>query len=183
MEHGIRERERENKKEREIEGERERGWGGTVREREFVCVCVFVIEKLIICYSFTQVCSWFNKSRACPRLHATAVVCMQWKCFCTASGHPWTNGGSSHGNKTPATLQKPLKSHISTISMFCISYRSEPRPLRNLSEIPLFSCPIYRSQITLFSLFFQGDPMYKSTFLVFFQGEQLKGKVKKICEG
>ncbi|XP_070185306.1 V-type proton ATPase 116 kDa subunit a 1-like isoform X4 [Littorina saxatilis] len=28
-----------------------------------------------------------------------------------------------------------------------------------------------------------GDPVYKDVFIIFFQGEQLKNKVKKICEG
>ena len=29
----------------------------------------------------------------------------------------------------------------------------------------------------------QGDQVYKSVFIIFFQGEQLKTRVKKICEG
>lgn len=33
------------------------------------------------------------------------------------------------------------------------------------------------------SLYAQGDQVYKSVFLIFFQGEQLKTRVKKICEG
>lgn len=28
-----------------------------------------------------------------------------------------------------------------------------------------------------------GDNVYKSVFIIFFQGEQLKSRVKKICEG
>lgn len=28
-----------------------------------------------------------------------------------------------------------------------------------------------------------GDNVYKSVFIIFFQGEQLQSKVKKICEG
>lgn len=28
-----------------------------------------------------------------------------------------------------------------------------------------------------------GDNVYKSVFIIFFQGEQLKTRVKKICEG
>lgn len=30
---------------------------------------------------------------------------------------------------------------------------------------------------------FQGDPIMKTVFIVFFQGDQLKTRVKKICEG
>ena len=30
---------------------------------------------------------------------------------------------------------------------------------------------------------FQGDQVYKSVFIIFFQGEQLKTRVKKISEG
>ncbi len=29
----------------------------------------------------------------------------------------------------------------------------------------------------------QGDQAYKSVFIIFFQGDQLKIRVKKICEG
>lgn len=29
----------------------------------------------------------------------------------------------------------------------------------------------------------QGDNVYKSVFIIFFQGDQLKTRVKKICEG
>ena len=29
----------------------------------------------------------------------------------------------------------------------------------------------------------QGEQVYKSVFIIFFQGEQLKLRVKKICEG
>lgn len=29
----------------------------------------------------------------------------------------------------------------------------------------------------------QGDQVYKSVFIIFFQGDQLKTRVKKICEG
>lgn len=29
----------------------------------------------------------------------------------------------------------------------------------------------------------QGDRVYKSVFIIFFQGDQLKNRVKKICEG
>jgi hypothetical protein len=32
-------------------------------------------------------------------------------------------------------------------------------------------------------LFFQGDNVFKSVFIIFFQGDQLKTRVKKICEG
>jgi len=28
-----------------------------------------------------------------------------------------------------------------------------------------------------------GDKIYKSVFIIFFQGDQLKSRVKKICEG
>jgi V-type H+-transporting ATPase subunit a len=31
--------------------------------------------------------------------------------------------------------------------------------------------------------FFKGDEVYKSVFVIFFQGEQLKTRVRKICEG
>lgn len=30
---------------------------------------------------------------------------------------------------------------------------------------------------------FQGDQVFKSVFIIFFQGDQLKTRVKKICEG
>ena len=30
---------------------------------------------------------------------------------------------------------------------------------------------------------FQGEPVNKTVFIIFFQGDQLKIKVKKICEG
>lgn len=30
---------------------------------------------------------------------------------------------------------------------------------------------------------FQSDQVYKSVFIIFFQGDQLKTRVKKICEG
>lgn len=33
------------------------------------------------------------------------------------------------------------------------------------------------------SLFQQGDQVHKSVFIIFFQGDQLKNRVKKICEG
>ena len=29
----------------------------------------------------------------------------------------------------------------------------------------------------------QGDQVYKSVFIIFFQGDQLKNRVRKICEG
>ena len=32
-------------------------------------------------------------------------------------------------------------------------------------------------------LFLQGDEVNKSVFVIFFQGDQLKSRVKKICEG
>ena len=32
-------------------------------------------------------------------------------------------------------------------------------------------------------VFVQGADVYKSVFLIFFQGDQLKSKVRKICEG
>lgn len=32
-------------------------------------------------------------------------------------------------------------------------------------------------------LFVQGDPVYKNVFVLFFQGDQLRMRVKKICEG
>lgn len=32
-------------------------------------------------------------------------------------------------------------------------------------------------------LFHQGDQVHKSVFIIFFQGDQLKNRVKKICEG
>lgn len=32
-------------------------------------------------------------------------------------------------------------------------------------------------------VFLQGDRIYKSVFIIFFQGDQLKNRVKKICEG
>lgn len=32
-------------------------------------------------------------------------------------------------------------------------------------------------------LLFQGDYVHKSVFIIFFQGDQLKNRVKKICEG
>jgi V-type H+-transporting ATPase subunit a len=28
-----------------------------------------------------------------------------------------------------------------------------------------------------------GDKVYKSVFIIFFQGDQLKSRVKKVCEG
>ena len=31
--------------------------------------------------------------------------------------------------------------------------------------------------------FYKGDQVYKSVFIIFFQGDQLKTRVKKICEG
>lgn len=31
--------------------------------------------------------------------------------------------------------------------------------------------------------FQQGDQVHKSVFIIFFQGDQLKNRVKKICEG
>lgn len=31
--------------------------------------------------------------------------------------------------------------------------------------------------------FLKGDQVYKSVFIIFFQGDQLKTRVKKICEG
>jgi len=35
----------------------------------------------------------------------------------------------------------------------------------------------------LFYFYFQGERIHKSVFVVFFQGEQLKQRVQKICEG
>lgn len=35
----------------------------------------------------------------------------------------------------------------------------------------------------IFYFFSQGDNVYKSVFIIFFQGDQLKTRVKKICEG
>lgn len=32
-------------------------------------------------------------------------------------------------------------------------------------------------------VFWQGEEVFKTVFIIFFQGEQLKTKVKKICEG
>lgn len=32
-------------------------------------------------------------------------------------------------------------------------------------------------------MFWQGEEVFKTVFIIFFQGEQLKTKVKKICEG
>lgn len=32
-------------------------------------------------------------------------------------------------------------------------------------------------------MLFQGDQVFKSVFIIFFQGDQLKTRVKKICEG
>ena len=32
-------------------------------------------------------------------------------------------------------------------------------------------------------ILFKGEPVWKVVFIAFFQGEQLKAKVKKICEG
>lgn len=53
------------------------------------------------------------------------------------------------------------------------------------------TCCTATSCITLrFELFwqrdcrvFQGDQVYKSVFIIFFQGDQLKSRVNKICEG
>ena len=39
------------------------------------------------------------------------------------------------------------------------------------------------SNLTAWLIYFQGDPVKKVVFTVFFQGEQLKSRVKKICEG
>ena len=32
-------------------------------------------------------------------------------------------------------------------------------------------------------IYLQGDAIHKGVFIVFFQGEQLKNRVRKICEG
>lgn len=43
------------------------------------------------------------------------------------------------------------------------------------------------SKVCMFSehvlSFQQGDQVHKSVFIIFFQGDQLKNRVKKICEG
>ena len=45
----------------------------------------------------------------------------------------------------------------------------------------LFSVTL--SNLIPWLIYFQGDPVKKVVFTVFFQGEQLKSRVKKICEG
>lgn len=37
--------------------------------------------------------------------------------------------------------------------------------------------------VNLLFHFLQSDQVYKSVFIIFFQGDQLKTRVKKICEG
>lgn len=39
------------------------------------------------------------------------------------------------------------------------------------------------NDVSFISYFLQGDQVNKSVFIIFFQGEQLKSRVKKICEG
>lgn len=39
------------------------------------------------------------------------------------------------------------------------------------------------NDVSFISYFIQGDQVNKSVFIIFFQGEQLKSRVKKICEG
>lgn len=41
--------------------------------------------------------------------------------------------------------------------------------------------PLHLTHVDMFPL--QGDQVYKSVFIIFFQGDQLKTRVKKICEG
>ena len=51
-------------------------------------------------------------------------------------------------------------------------------------EIKFFSLfSVTLSNLTAWLIYFQGDPVKKVVFTVFFQGEQLKSRVKKICEG
>jgi hypothetical protein len=49
----------------------------------------------------------------------------------------------------------------------------------------VISAGAYHSQILIRRnlVCFQGSEVYKSVFLIFFQGDQLKQRVKKICEG
>lgn len=37
--------------------------------------------------------------------------------------------------------------------------------------------------INLYNFQLQGDQVHKSVFIIFFQGDQLKSRVRKICEG
>uniref|UniRef100_A0A672QSE8 V-type proton ATPase subunit a n=1 Tax=Sinocyclocheilus grahami TaxID=75366 RepID=A0A672QSE8_SINGR len=49
----------------------------------------------------------------------------------------------------------------------------------------IINCIFNRSFLLCFFFFsfFQGDHVHKSVFIIFFQGDQLKNRVKKICEG
>lgn len=42
---------------------------------------------------------------------------------------------------------------------------------------------LYIENLILSLFFLQGDQVFKSVFIIFFQGDQLKTRVKKICEG
>lgn len=57
-------------------------------------------------------------------------------------------------------------------------------PLEDPSNVR-FECkePITTCRLIFFLSSFKGDNVYKSVFIIFFQGDQLKTRVKKICEG
>ena len=65
-----------------------------------------------------------------------------------------------------------------------ILYSSPEFTKSKTMEIKLFSLfSVTLSNLTAWLIYFQGDPVKKVVFTVFFQGEQLKSRVKKICEG
>lgn len=55
-------------------------------------------------------------------------------------------------------------------------------PLEDPSSVS-FHFIAFHLNLNPISFILQGDNVYKSVFIIFFQGDQLKTRVKKICEG
>lgn len=58
-------------------------------------------------------------------------------------------------------------------------------PLEDPTSVDIPFPPVTVKQIEYISnaVCIQGDQVHKSVFIIFFQGDQLKTRVKKICEG
>ncbi|XP_058625961.1 V-type proton ATPase 116 kDa subunit a isoform X3 [Onychostoma macrolepis] len=78
----------------------------------------------------------------------------------------------------PATVSFPCEKEITfkrTFQDIIVYFR--------LLTVYLIGTSSYVFFIFYFFPFFQGDHVHKSVFIIFFQGDQLKNRVKKICEG
>lgn len=87
-----------------------------------------------------------------------------------------------------ADIEDPLEdpATVSTVKnnlQLVVSLKKKKKVQSNCSTLRTSGVQNYTDQSLNCIMFPQGDQVHKSVFIIFFQGDQLKNRVKKICEG